>query len=51
MGQERFDLLLSELVRRYEWQLIEGEVIKAVAEELCPCRLDDLWEEWVIPEH
>jgi len=24
MGEERFDLLLSELTRRYEWQLIDG---------------------------
>ncbi len=51
MGEERFDLLLSELVRRYEWQLIDGEVIRAVAEELCQCELDDLWAEWMIPEN
>jgi hypothetical protein len=53
MGQERFDVFLGELSRRYRWRIVDGEAFRALAEELCACsrgELEDLWAHWVRPQ-
>ena len=53
MGEDSFDHLLSVLVERYRWGLVDGERFRALAEQLCQCEqgeLDALWARWVRPQ-
>jgi hypothetical protein len=49
LGEQRFELLLSELLQRHRWGLVDGGVFRLLAEELCRCDLGDLWAQWVYP--
>jgi hypothetical protein len=50
VGEECFDRLLEELVARYRWRMVDGQEFMSLAEKLCGCELDGLWQEWVVPE-
>jgi hypothetical protein len=53
MGEERFDAFLAELARRYQWRIVDGEGLLALAQEFCGCtrgELENLWARWVRPQ-
>ena len=46
LGEETFDRLLAEYVRRWRWRLASGSDFLALAGELCGCELEDLIRSW-----
>lgn len=49
MGEETFDRFLREYVGRYAWKTARARDFHALAEEVCACELDSLFETWVYP--
>ncbi len=46
LGEEAFDRLLAEYVRRWSWRIAAAGDFLALAEELCRCPLADLVRSW-----
>lgn len=52
MGLENFQKFLREYVDRYRWKIVDAEIFKNLAEEICVCDLTELFNDWVwqLPE-
>lgn len=49
MGTEAFDAFLREYTASLSWDISSPEVLQSLAEQICACELDILFEEWVYP--
>lgn len=49
MGTEAFDAFLREYTGLLSWDISSPEYLQSLAEQICACELDMLFEEWVYP--
>ena len=47
MGTEAFDLFIKEYTESLSWSIATPEYLQSLAERICACELDALFDEWV----